>query len=227
MLGSRKGSNETEAVVENKPAQRPLPSSPRETRTAPAPNPSTRPHVGRAISHGDPLNHLPPALLRSMRESFSVLDRNNNGGITRDDLVEALSQVGLDTSNTSLAEYFSHLGTSPGTKINLSTYLNSLAGPLADMTAAEELTNAFAAFDADDSGQIDLSELRDALLHTAPDPGERRLTETEVEGILREFGGRRAFGKGTSGGLNRGEVFRYLEFVAAMNGGGGKDGETV
>ena len=57
--------------------------------------------------------------------------------------------------------------------------------------------NALAAFDDDDSGQIDVAELRRALLMTGPDVGEEdlRMSEREVDGILAEFSGRRAFGR--------------------------------
>ena len=83
---------------------------------------------------------------------------------------------------------------------------------------------AFSAFDEDDSGQVDMAELRDALLHTAPDPGEKSLTEREVDQVVNGFTGRRAFGKHTGGGVGRkGEVFKYQEFVASVAGGASMD----
>jgi hypothetical protein len=81
-----------------------------------------------------------------------------------------------------------------------------------------ELNAAFEAFDDADDGQIDLGELKDALLHTAPEAGERRLTEREIDMVVEGFSGRRAFGKGGKG-LGRGEVFRYQEFVSSVTGG--------
>ena len=78
--------------------------------------------------------------------------------------------------------------------------------------------NAFAAFDDDDSGQIDFAELRDALLNTSPDVGVRALSERDVDQVLGGFVGRRAFGKGL-GKVGRGDVFRYGEFVANVMGG--------
>lgn len=50
--------------------------------------------------------------------------------------------------------------------------------------------------------------------------GERALSEREVDGVLAGFSGRRAFGS-KAGGVARGEVFRYREFVAGLVGGGG------
>lgn len=62
--------------------------------------------------------------------------------------------------------------------------------------------NAFAAFDERDSGEIDVGELRDAVMHTAPEGGSRVLSAREVDEVVAGFVGRRAFGKGnpTGGG---------------------------
>lgn len=104
--------------------------------------------------------------------------------------------------------------------VTLPTYLNSLAGLLASLSPSSELLSAFSAFDEDDSGQVDLAELRDALLHTAPEPGDNALTEREVDKVMNGFAGRRAFSKHSAGGMGkRGEVFKYQEFVSSIAGG--------
>lgn len=104
--------------------------------------------------------------------------------------------------------------------MTLAAFLNSLATALALMSPSAELVSAFSAFDDDDSGQVDLAELRDALLHTAPEPGERALSAAEVDKIMAGFSGRRAFSKHMAGGLGkRGEVFKYQDFVNSIVGG--------
>lgn len=87
------------------------------------------------------------------------------------------------------------------------------------------MVNAFSAFDEDDSGQVDLAELRDTLLHTSPDPGEKTLSERDVDRVMNGFTGRRAFSKNASGMGKRGEVFKYQEFVANIAGGASADGK--
>lgn len=105
--------------------------------------------------------------------------------------------------------------------MTMAAFLNSLATMLASLSPQAELLSAFSAFDDDDSGQINLNELRDALLHTAPEPGERPLTEAEVEKVIEGFTGRRAFNRNMQGGLGkRGEVFRYQDFVNSIMGSG-------
>ncbi len=109
--------------------------------------------------------------------------------------------------------------------VGLPTFLNSIAVQLAALSPPAELLSAFSAFDEDDSGQVDMAELRDALVHTAPDAGEKPLTEREIDRVMSGFTGRRAFGKHASGMGTRGEVFKYQEFVAGV-AGGATNGET-
>ncbi|GAM85866.1 hypothetical protein ANO11243_038750 [Dothideomycetidae sp. 11243] len=175
--------------------------------------------------------HIPPALLRSMRESFEVLDTTSSNAISRTDLASVLEQLGLDASPQSLATFFPPSGPQ---SLTLARFLDMLAEPMKHLSEKDELTAAFAAFDVDDSGQIDVAELRDAVLRTAPDAtSAARLSDREVDNILAEFTGRRAFGaKGVSGkdlnGGGRGEVFRYRDFMATISGAGhGADGVAV
>jgi hypothetical protein len=111
--------------------------------------------------------------------------------------------------------------------VTLPAYLNSLASLLASLSPSSELLSAFSAFDEDDSGQIDLGELRDALLHTAPEPGVQPLDERDIDRVMNGFTGRRAFGKQNGGGLGkRGEVFKYQEFVSNIQGGASANKEN-
>ncbi|KAK0658335.1 Myosin regulatory light chain 1 [Lasiodiplodia hormozganensis] len=192
---------------------KPPPSPPVERRPQ-RPIPGSR--AASYLGGSDPLAHIPPALLHSMRESFSVLDRDNKGSINAPDVQEALSQVGLDNGPASIAPYFDGQPQS----LNLAAYLNMMASLLAPMSREQELLSAFEAFDDQDDGQIDVAELTEALMDTAPEPGRDRLTEREIERVVEGFRGRRALGKKGKGGLGRGDVFRYKEFVGSVCGGG-------
>jgi Ca2+-binding EF-hand superfamily protein len=157
-----------------------------------------------------------------MRESFEVLDGHNHGAIDAGAVGEMLTQLGLEPSAATLATFFP--GQGPPT-LNLARYLDTLAGPLAELSAPEELRAAFEAFDLDDSGQIDVGALREALAHSAGGGGGgggARLRQAEIDGILGEFSSRRAFGaKGLHAAKNKGDVFRYRDFMANVSGGGG------
>lgn len=129
--------------------------------------------------------------------------------------------LGLDSSSAALSQFFPTAGPQ---NINLPTFLNTLSTLLAPLSSQKELLNALSAFDDDDSGQIDVAELRDALLHTSPDAGDAPLSERDIDEVLSGFTGRRAFGGKSSkasslNGVKKGEVFRYQEFVSGLTGG--------
>lgn len=163
-----------------------------------------------------------------MRESFEVLDSSNSGTVNSGAVSVMLQQLGLDDSSRALSEFFPSSGPP---QLNLARYLDTLSAPLAELSHPDELGAAFGAFDVDDSGQIDLAELKDALLHTVPEPGEpfHPMSDREIDSILGEYAGRRAFGaKGLNAGAKKGEVFRYRDFMANVAGGGsGAGGEEA
>ncbi|KAF4258888.1 hypothetical protein KXX19_009386 [Aspergillus fumigatus] len=176
----------------------------------------------------DAAARLAPAQLREIREAFQVLDRDNDGSVNKDDVADVLVNIGQDASI--ISQFFP-----PGSDqtINFPTFLNILSSLLAPLSSRQELMNALAAFDDDDSGQIDVAELRDTLLHTASEDGQLPLTEKDINEVLSGFTGRRVFsskaGKLSTGG-KRGEVFRYQEFIDSAIGGsasGRRDPDTV
>ncbi|KAI1115991.1 EF-hand [Nemania sp. NC0429] len=201
--------------------------------------PATSSHA--SIGHSSALSQLQPAQVRVLRDGFQIMDRDSDGAVNREDVVDMLTQLGLPAKASDVSQFFPPGG--PQT-MSLAAFLNSIATSLVALSPASELLSAFSAFDDDDSGQVDLAELRDALLRTAPEPGERTLAPAEVDKIIAGFSGRRAFSKssmgmggggggggGLGGGPRRGEVFRYQEFVNAVMGGTGSaephtDGDT-
>ncbi|KXJ94761.1 hypothetical protein Micbo1qcDRAFT_193853 [Microdochium bolleyi] len=186
------------------------------SRTTAAP---AAPPANSTSVNGNALSQLQASQVRTLRDGFQILDRNSDGVVTREDVADMLDQL---------------------------VFMNSIASTLAAMSPSTELLSAFSAFDDDDSGQIDLAELRDALLTTAPEPGERSLTASEVDRIVSGYSGRRAFSKssvmaaardhhgggggggggGFGGGAKKGEVFKYHEFVQSIVGGGRDNSET-
>lgn len=49
----------------------------------------------------DALNRLPPAQIREMRESFQVLDQDNDSQVTREDVAKMLNELGMQDSRSS------------------------------------------------------------------------------------------------------------------------------
>jgi Ca2+-binding EF-hand superfamily protein len=207
----------------------------RDSPTAAAQRPSftapSRPNFSAPVQMATgQYSHLPQSLLRSMRESFEVLDNSNTGAITSASVADMLQQMGMDSSPRAVSAFFPP--NTPST-ISLGRFLDLISAPLAEISEPSELAAAFAAFDVDDSGQIDKHELKDALLNTAPEPGceDFRLSDQEVDAIMSQFSSRRAFGaKGVfgkelaGGDRKRGEVFRYRDFISNISGNGGSEG---
>lgn len=206
-----------------------VPASPSPARRLPEPpkfNQSSYSPARTTAAMGDDITKLPPALLHSLRESFSVLDSNSTGTVTAASVAETLQSLGLSTNE--MSQLFPH---GQHQQISLPQYLNSMAAALVALSPPQELLNAFSAFDDDDSGQIDVVELKRALLTTPPEPGERALSERDIDDALRGFTGRRILGKsggaglaglrgiGTSAASKSGDVFRYREFVSNLSGG--------
>ncbi|KAI0834784.1 EF-hand [Hypoxylon sp. FL0890] len=192
-----------------------MPLSP--SLASPARISSRSPQPLQSAAQGNALSQLQPAQVRVLRDGFQILDRDSDGLVNREDVADMLNQLGLPAGPSDVSQFFPPAGPQTTT---LAVFLNSIATTLAAMSPSAELLSAFSAFDDDDSGQVDLIELRDALLHTAPEPGERALTAFEVDKIMSGFSGRRAFSKHMASGLGkRGEVFKYQEFVNSIVGG--------
>ncbi|KAK1750695.1 hypothetical protein QBC47DRAFT_393278 [Echria macrotheca] len=175
-----------------------------------------RTQVPKTMANGNALSQLQPSQVRTLREGFQILDRDSDGIVNREDVADMLNQLGLPSNPSDVSAFFPP---SASQTMTMAVFINSLATSLAALSPSSELLSAFSAFDDDDSGQIDLAELRDALLHTAPEPGERALTASEVDKVMSGFTGRRAFTKSKASNLaKRGEVFKYQDFVASVAG---------
>ncbi|KAK0748843.1 hypothetical protein B0T21DRAFT_279389 [Apiosordaria backusii] len=183
---------------------------------------SPRPATSKTgpVGHGSAMSQLQPSQVRTLREGFQILDRDSDGVVNREDVVDMFNQLGLPSNASEVTQFFPP--SAPQT-MTMALFMNSISGSLAALSPSAELLSAFSAFDDDDSGQIDVAELRDALLNTAPEPGQQPLTSLDVEKVINGFTSRRAFTKHkTSGGLGkRGEVFRYQDFVNSVVGGNG------
>jgi Ca2+-binding EF-hand superfamily protein len=124
--------------------------------------------------------------------------------------------LGQDSTQEAISIFFP-----PGQpqRLTLAQFLTQLSALLSSMSRPDELNSAFAAFDDDDNGQIDVNDLQDALLHTAPEQGsQRRLSKADIEKVIDGFTSRKTVGKR----LGREDVFRYQEFLAAVTGFGDK-----
>lgn len=155
-----------------------------------------------------------------MREGFQILDRDNDGFVNREDVVDMLTNLGQPSSASGVTPFFP-LGAPQ--ILPLASFLNTLSSLVAPLSSQKELLNAFAAFDEKDDGEVDVRELTDALLNTSPEPGERGLSAKDVERVLGGFTGRKPFGKNAAKIGGRVEVFNYRDWVGGIMGGEGDE----
>lgn len=157
-----------------------------------------------------------------MREGFQILDRDNDGLVNREDVVDMLTNLGQPSSASDVTSFFP-----PGAPqtLPLASFLNTLSNLIAPLSSQKELLNAFAAFDEKDDGEVDVKELKDALFNTSPEPGERVLSSKDVDFVLGGFTGRKAFGKDAAKVGGRAEVFNYRNWAGGIMGGGEEEKE--
>ncbi|KAJ5245858.1 hypothetical protein N7468_000841 [Penicillium chermesinum] len=140
---------------------RELPPSPTKGSASPGhTSPILNRSNGRIGAEVDAVSKLPANQVREIREAFQVLDRDNDGLVNKDDVADVLISLGQDASAPALSRFFPP---GAGQTINFATFMNTLSQLMSPMSSAQELSNALAAFDDDDNGQIDVAELRDAL----------------------------------------------------------------
>ncbi|KAJ6260913.1 Calmodulin [Drechslerella dactyloides] len=146
------------------------------------------------------MNQLTQPQIQELRESFQVLDKDGDGVISKDDLAAMLNSLGQEPTPTLLATYFSNVPT----PFNLASYLTTLTTHLSALSPRDDILAAFAAFDDNDDGVINLDLLKDALA----DMGMR---EDEVEKACRGWTNKKGLGMG-------GDKFRYREYVDTVCG---------
>ncbi|KAK9381540.1 uncharacterized protein V2V93DRAFT_367220 [Kockiozyma suomiensis] len=114
--------------------------------------------------------------INQIKESFTMLDNDRDGVISREDLEQMLTSLGQMPSSQTLDSMMSTLG-SP---LQFPVYLTAMSSILAQFASREELVNAFSAFDDDDNGAADVEELREALVGSG-------LKAEEVDACFKPF----------------------------------------
>ncbi|KAG4302510.1 hypothetical protein PCANB_001188 [Pneumocystis canis] len=133
--------------------------------------------------------------INELKESFSILDKDGNGIIGKEDLQAMLISLGQDPSSSELSYMLSLI---PG-PLNFAAYLTFFSTHLSLLSPREEIINAFQTFDENNSGKINFLELKDALMSMGS-----RMSEDQVDKALKQF-------------LNGTNVL-YRDFIDALAG---------
>ncbi|KAK9451844.1 uncharacterized protein V1518DRAFT_409699 [Limtongia smithiae] len=100
------------------------------------------------------------AQIHQIKQSFTMLDNDRDGIISRTDLQNMLTSLRQQPDPQTIDKMMTQI---PG-PIQFPVYLTAMSSILSRFSSKEDLVNAFSAFDNDDNGQADAQELREALI---------------------------------------------------------------
>ncbi|XP_052229112.1 myosin regulatory light chain, smooth muscle isoform X4 [Dreissena polymorpha] len=98
--------------------------------------------------------------IQEMKEAFTMIDQNRDGLIDVSDLKEMYSSLGTVPSDTVLDGMVKE---APGNQLNFTAFLSIFSEKLSGTDPEETLRNAFAMFDADNTGHISEDYMKDLL----------------------------------------------------------------
>lgn len=136
-----------------------------------------------------------PLIPEQFKESFALLDKDNDGIISRADLEAMTTSLGLRKSRAEMDEMLNSLPT----PLNFAAYFTAMSSLLVDMSSREDLLGALMTFDEGDTGKIDIKEFKDSLTS-----GRNGLSEAEVDNVIQSF--------------SRNGNFNYHLFVESLAG---------
>lgn len=127
--------------------------------------------------------HLDGKTIKVWNETFRMFDTKNNGHITPRELKKMFLKMGQKPTNVELRDIINDLDTNQDGIIQFQEFLEYFDGKLGKSTENEEdfanLKAAFKMFDSDDSGEIDIGEMRTLLKNI----GEK-ISETELRDLM-------------------------------------------
>ncbi|XP_052229113.1 myosin regulatory light chain, smooth muscle isoform X5 [Dreissena polymorpha] len=97
--------------------------------------------------------------IQEMKEAFTMIDQNRDGLIDVSDLKEMYSSLGLSPQDKILQDMVKE---APG-QLNFTMFLSLFSEKLSGTDPEETLRNAFAMFDADNTGHISEDYMKDLL----------------------------------------------------------------
>ncbi|RMG87056.1 MAG: hypothetical protein D6712_06325 [Chloroflexi bacterium] len=144
---------------------------------------------------------LTPQEMTQLRDTFNLFDRDGDGKISAQELVEAMQQIGHPISFAEAQGLVKKYDEDGSNFIDLPEFLMMMAHR--QDPDEEALIAAFKTFDADGDGIITASELRRAMINLGD-----AMTDAEVVELIRQVD---TDGDG---------MVNYQEFVRMMTGGG-------
>ncbi|KAJ2960968.1 hypothetical protein NQZ79_g3683 [Umbelopsis isabellina] len=156
-------------------------------------------------------NSLKPEQIKELKSIFKSFDRNHDGTVSRDEMKNALTTVGVQPSDEQL-DAMLPAGKAASFETFCEIMLPTYNDRLGEKNVDQELLEAFRAFDKDGNGVISALELKN-MMRTLGD----KVTDDEINNIMNDVD------------VNGDGVVNYEEFVMMMkpNSKGLNDGAEI
>ena len=115
------------------------------------------------------------------KEGFSVLDKNGDGLITREELGTVMRSLGQNPTEADLHDIINEVDADRDGTINFNEFLTMMGMKMEETNRVAELQEAFRLFDKDGNGLISFEELG----HVMKNLGEN-LTDSEIGEMMNE-----------------------------------------
>ena len=116
--------------------------------------------------------------VEEIREAFNLFDTDGSGAIDPRELKAAMQSLGFESKNPTIYQMIADLE-NQGPSIDFETFLDAITSKLGDKETKEGISKIFALFDDDESGTINLTNLK----RVARELGET-MTAEELEEML-------------------------------------------
>merc|ERR1711907_807714 len=118
---------------------------------------------------------------REIAEAFALFDTDGSGAIDAKELKIAMQALGFEPSNDEIAKMVSDIDLDGNSTVEFEEFIDMMEGKMAGKDPVEEMKKAFALYDVDGKGKIDVKD----MMRVAKELGEN-LSKEELQGILDE-----------------------------------------
>ena len=126
-------------------------------------------------------NQMTEEQIADCMEGFSVLDKNGDGLITREELGTVMRSLGQNPTDADLQDIINEVDADRDGTINFNEFLTMMELKRRQSRAEAELKEAFQLFDRDSNGLISAEELSHVMKNI-----DANMSDTEIDEMMRE-----------------------------------------
>ncbi|KAF9269987.1 calcium-binding EF-hand domain-containing protein [Marasmius fiardii PR-910] len=127
-----------------------------------------------------------PPQIQQFKEAFQLIDHDKDGWVTHSDLVQIFASLGITPTESQLSNLLSsrpggqHVQPDDPKGINFTMFLTMMSERLFEFDTEPELIEAFESFDENDTGTVNVDEVRKYLKEMGD-----RMDDREIDRFLK------------------------------------------